>query len=77
MEENSNRAETHGCIVCARIYNILAVYSPDNQLIDCIVTSPGGHCIHNDSHPLVVCDKHTSDQIGKALKRWKSLNEKG
>ena len=75
MEENSNRAETHGCIVCARIYNVLAVYSPDNQLIDCTVTSPGGHCIHKDDQPLVACDIHTQESIDKAYKRWKSRNE--
>jgi hypothetical protein len=77
MAENINKVEMHGCLVCARIYNVLAIYSPDNQLINCTVMSPGGHCVHDDAQPLVACDTHTTDQIEKAYKRWKSRNEKG
>jgi hypothetical protein len=31
--ENKNVVEMHGCIVCARIFNILAVYTPDGRLV--------------------------------------------
>ena len=41
--ENINVVEMHGCIVCARLFNILVVYTPDGRLVDCTVTSPGGH----------------------------------
>ena len=44
MSKNKNEVEIHGCIVCARTFNILAVYTLDGRLVDCIVTSPGGHC---------------------------------
>jgi hypothetical protein len=40
MSENKNAVENHGCIVCARIFNILAVYTPDGRLVGCTVTSP-------------------------------------
>jgi hypothetical protein len=76
MVENNNRTETHGCIVCARLFNVLAVYSPDKHLINCTVTSPGGHHVYNSAQPLVACDSHTTAAIEKAYKRWISRNEK-
>jgi hypothetical protein len=72
MSENKNVVEMHGCIVCARIFNILAVYSPDGKLVDCIVTSPGGHIVPDEHQPLVACDTHTERQIEIAYKRWQS-----
>ena len=33
--ENKNAVEMHGCIVCARTFNVLAVYTPDGRLVDC------------------------------------------
>ena len=41
---SKDEVEIHGCIVCARTFNILAVYTLDGRLVDCIVTGPGGHC---------------------------------
>ena len=45
MSENKTVVEMHGCIVCARIFNILAIYTPDSRLVDCTVTSPGGQAV--------------------------------
>ena len=70
--ENKNVVEMHGCIVCARIFNILAVYAPDGRLVDCAVTSPGGHCVPGERQPLVACDSHTAEEIETAHKRWQS-----
>jgi hypothetical protein len=72
MSENRNAVEMHGCIVCAKIFNMLAVYSPDGRLVDCAVTSPGGHCVPDERRPLVACDTHTAEEIEAAYKRWKS-----
>ena len=72
MSENKTVVEMHGCIVCARIFNILAVYTPDGRLVDCTVTSPGGHCVPDERRPLVACDTHTAGEIEIAYKRWKS-----
>ncbi len=66
----------HGCIVCARIYNILAIYSPDGRLVDCTVTSHGGHCVPDERQPLVACDSHTAGEIEAAYKKWQSRNDK-
>jgi hypothetical protein len=76
MSENKKAVEIHGCIVCARWFNVLAVYTPDDVLVDCKVTSPGGHCVPNEGHPLAACDTHTAEDIDAAYKRWLSRNER-
>ncbi|NQU29126.1 MAG: hypothetical protein HQ525_00500 [Anaerolineae bacterium] len=76
MSENINKAEIHGCIVCARLFNVLAVYTPDDTLVDSSVTSSGGHCVPDDDQPLVACNSHTPDEIDAAHKRWQSRNER-
>ena len=76
MSENKNAVERHGCIVCARVFNILAVYTPDGRLVDCTVTSPGGHCVP-DERPLVACDTHSVAEIETAYQRWQSRNGRG
>jgi hypothetical protein len=73
--ENRNIVERHGCIVCARIFNILAVYTPDDKLVDCVVTSFGGHRVLDEEHPLVACDTHTAEKIKTAYQRWQSRND--
>lgn len=70
--ENKDAVEMHGCIVCARIFTILAVYAPDGRLVDCAVTSPGGHRVPDGQRPLVACDTHTTEQIAAAYQRWQS-----
>lgn len=74
--ENKNAVEMHGCIVCARTFNVLAVYGPDGRLVDCAVTSPGGHCVPGERQPLVACDTHTTEEVETAHKRWQSRNDK-
>ena len=73
--ENRNIVERHGCIVCARIYNILAVYTPNDDLVDCVVTSFGGHRVLDEGHLLVAFDTHTAEEIETAYQRWQSRND--
>ena len=73
--ENKNVVEMHGCIVCARTFNILAVYTPDGRLVDFAVTSPGGHRVPDEGQPLVACDTHTAGEIEAAHQRWQSRND--
>ena len=67
--ENRNIVEMHGCIVCAKIFNLLVVYSPDGKMVDCAVTNPSGHCILNGRQPLVACDTHPVEKIEATYKR--------
>jgi hypothetical protein len=72
MSENKNVVEVHGCIVCAKLFNILVVYTQEGKLLDCTVTSPGGHRVPDEQRPLVACDTHNAEEIKSAYKRWKS-----
>jgi hypothetical protein len=74
--ENRNIVEMHGCIVCSKIFNLLVVYSPDGSMVDCVVTSPGGHRVPDERQPLVACDVHPVEKIESAYKRWQSRNGK-
>jgi hypothetical protein len=74
MSENKNMVEAHGCIVCAKIFNVLAIYSPDGRLVDSVVTSPGGKCIPDERQALVVCKRHSAEEIEAAYTRWQARN---
>jgi hypothetical protein len=74
MSKNKNVVEMHGCIVCARTFTVLAVYTPDGKLLYCKVTSSGGHCVPGERQPLVACDTHTAEEIETAYQRWLSRN---
>jgi hypothetical protein len=76
MSENKNVVEIHGCIVCAKLFNLLVVYTPQGKLLDCTVTSPGGQIVPDERQPLVACDTHTAEEIESAYKRWQSTNDK-
>jgi len=76
MSENKTVVEIHGCIVCAKLFNVLAVYTPEGKLVDCTVTSSGGHIVSDERHPLVACDSHTTSEIEPAYKRRQSTNDK-
>ena len=45
-------------------------------MVDCAVTSPGGHRVPDERQPLVACDIHTAEEIEDAYKRWQSRNGK-
>ena len=72
ISENKNVVERHGCLVCAKIFEMLAVYAPDGRLIACTVTSHGGHSVPDERQPLAVCNTHTDDEIETAHNKWRS-----
>jgi hypothetical protein len=43
MSESKNTVEMHGCIVCARLFTIVAMNIPDRRLVDCGAIHPAGH----------------------------------
>jgi hypothetical protein len=67
MSDNRNVMERHGCIVDGTIYDMLVVYTPSGQFLDCKVTSLGGHCLKGHGRPLVACDRHSAKEIDAAL----------
>ena len=72
MADNRTVGEIHGCIVCGRIFNILAVYDPGGQLVDCTVTSPGGRVVPDKRQPLVACSSHSHEVVDAAYLKWQS-----
>jgi hypothetical protein len=67
--DNTNRVESHGCIVCGKLYNLLVVYSPSGRMVDCTVTSPGGRVVPDDIRPLVACNTHPGQEVEIAFTR--------
>jgi hypothetical protein len=76
MSENENVVEWHGCIVCGKLFSILAIHTPDGSLVDWIVTSLGGHRVPGKRRPLVACDTHPAEKIEAAYKRWQARMSK-
>jgi hypothetical protein len=74
--ENHYTVERHGCVVCARILDVLTVYAPDGRLVGCTATNPGSHCLTDERRPLAACDSHTAEEVDAAYKRWQSKNDK-
>ena len=72
MPENTNVAESHGCIVCGKLYSILAIYTPEGKLVDWILTSLGGHRVLDERQPLVACDTHPAAKVEAAHQRWRA-----
>jgi len=67
--------EIHGCIICANLFNVLAVYTTEGELLDCTVTSPGGHIVQNKQRLLVACDTHNAEEIKPAYKSRMILDQ--
>jgi hypothetical protein len=76
MFENKKAVEIHGCVVCARLFDVLVVYTSESKMLDCAVTSPGGHIVPDKRQPLVACDSHKAVEIESAHNRWQSTNNK-
>ena len=75
MSNNRKEVEMHGCIVCGRVYNVLAVYSPYGSLVDWTVSSPDARILKETEHILVTCNSHTDEVVEAALERWLSRNK--
>ena len=68
--------EIHGCIVCANLFTVLVVCTPEGGLLDCTVTSPGGHIVQKTNHLLVACDSHNETEIEDAYNHTQGVNSK-
>jgi hypothetical protein len=74
---NTNSIEMHGCIVCAKVFEVLAVYAPDGSLVGCTLNSPGGRIVPDEHRPLVACERHSTRQVETSYLIWKSRNGEG
>lgn len=75
MNEKQNRGETHGCIVCGKLHQLLVVYESDGSLFDFKVMSMDGKKVEHPKRPLVACEKHAEEQVEAAVARVYGLSE--
>ena len=63
------KGETHGCIVCGKLYQMYVVYDDEGKYLGSKIMTAGGKEVPGYGRPLVACEKHTPDEIGKAAER--------
>lgn len=69
MSETKAKGEMHGCIVCGKLYQLLVAYDANGKYIGSRVMSAGGKEVKDADRPLVACEKHTDEEIEKAVER--------
>lgn len=69
MSDKHTKGETHGCIVCGKLYHLYVVHDGGGNFIGCKVMSAGGRCVQNAKRPLVACETHSPEQVEAAVRR--------
>jgi len=63
------KGEAHGCIVCGKLYQLYVVHDSEGKYLGSKVMSAGGREVTGYGRPLVACEKHTPDEVGRAVDR--------
>jgi hypothetical protein len=63
------KGEVHGCIVCGKLYQLYVVHDSDGKYLGSKVMSAGGVEVKGYGRPLVACETHPPDEIGRAADR--------
>jgi hypothetical protein len=69
MTEKHTEGETHGCIVCGKLYQLYVVSDANGKFVDAKVMSAGGKLVPNEERPLVSCENHKDAEIESAVAR--------
>ena len=69
MSNTKAKGEMHGCIVCGKLYQLYVAYDMNGNLIGSKVMSAGGKEVKHPKRPLVACEKHSKDDIERAIQR--------
>ncbi len=69
MTEKYTKGETHGCIVCGKLYQLYVVTDKSGKFLDAKVMSAGGNLVSYAARPLVACEKHSNAEIESAVAR--------
>jgi hypothetical protein len=75
MSETKAKGEMHGCIVCGRLYQLLVAYDADGKYIGSKVMSAGGKGVPGAGRPLVACERHTDEEVERAVNRVYGLGQ--
>jgi hypothetical protein len=63
------KGETHGCIVCGRLYQLYVVHDSEGNYLGSKVMSAGGKEVKGYGRPLVACERHSDEEIARAVER--------
>lgn len=69
MPENKAKGEMHGCIVCGKLYQLIVVHDSNGNFIGSKIMSAGGKEVKGMDRPLVACERHTDEEIERAVRR--------
>jgi succinate dehydrogenase/fumarate reductase-like Fe-S protein len=69
MFSSKAKGEMHGCIVCGKLYQLYVVHDSNGNYIGSKVMSAGGREVVDAGRPLVACEKHSDEEIERAVKR--------
>lgn len=69
MSETTGKGEMHGCIVCGKLYQLIVAYDSNGNYIGSKVMTAGGKEVKGAGRPLVACERHTNDEIARAVER--------
>ncbi|HEX6269138.1 MAG TPA: hypothetical protein VFZ43_02790 [Anaerolineales bacterium] len=69
MTDTRTKGEMHGCIVCGKLYQLYVVHNAQGEYIGSKVMSAGGKEVKGAGRPLVACERHTEEEIERAVKR--------
>ena len=63
------KGEAHGCIVCGKLYQLYVIHDSEGNYLGSKVMSAGGKEVKGYGRPLVACERHSEDEIGRAANR--------
>ena len=63
------KGETHGCIVCGKLYQLYVVHDSQGNYLGSKVMSAGGKEVKGFGRPLVACERHSDEEISRAANR--------
>lgn len=63
------KGETHGCIVCGKLYQLYVVHDSEGKYLGSKVMTSGGKEVMGYDRPLVACETHSPDDIARAVER--------
>ena len=63
------KGETHGGIVCGKLYQLYVVHDSNGNYLGSKVMSAGGKEVKGYNRPLVACERHSDAEIERAANR--------
>ncbi|RPJ26238.1 MAG: hypothetical protein EHM33_12245 [Chloroflexi bacterium] len=69
MSDVKAKGEAHGCIVCGRLYQLYVVHDSQGRYVGSKVMSAGGKEVKGYGRPLVACERHSKEEIERAVNR--------